>query len=230
MAAVLAALLLDDIASEEVALLNEELLIFEDDDGADEEDGAEEDERTELELDDEELSDELIDELIDELREELADDFNDELFAALEEESDDAFELELDEGVTAATELADDARDDDLLDAELLSTLALDATDERDDEIELKLELVAIELELTRELDELATDELIAEELTEGEGCVAPPPPPPPQAVITNATHISKLALVATRISHHPLFLIFNWAQMSGIRTSVCGGWFHNSK
>ncbi len=89
---------------------------------------------------------------------------------------------------------------------ELLAKLELDATEERDDELEPKLdfELAASELLLATELnDELATDEGAV-----GDGC-AESPPPPPQAVITKATPITKLVLLKKRISHHLSFLIF---------------------
>lgn len=122
-----------------------------------------------------------------------------ELLSALEDVSDDDFEL--DEGVTTTTELAEDAREDLLVVVELLARLELDATEERDDALELKLELelAASELLLVTELnDELATDEGPV-----GDGCVDSPPPPPPHAVITKTTPITKLALLTKRISHH---------------------------
>ena len=199
MAAAFIALLEDDVVAEEGALPCEELLDFE----------GEDEERAELRLDAEELTNELADDFAEEL---LGCELLLELLDALEDDGDEDFELELelelDCGVTTTTELAEDATEDLLDGAALLAKLELDTTDERDEELELRLEfeLGAKELLLATELNEELATEVV------GDGWVDPPPsppPPPPQAVITKVTPITKLALIAKRISHPPLILIF---------------------
>lgn len=126
-----------------------------------------------------------------------------ELFDELEDNrlEEDDLELELVDGVTTTTELADDASED-LLTVELL--LKLDTTDELEivDELDMADEREVLTLETTELLATDAGAELAAVEVTGGEESPEPPPPPP-HAVITSTAPIIKPALVANPISHH---------------------------